>query len=364
MVAGIKGTTQKIAEGGKNVATQMADKGKSVGRAVVSPMAKVLHPTTTTTTAEPQSPTPAAVTTRKVDDGDVEPRTPVVHKGSDDVDVTMTMMKTAVESQGQKPNHPESLDPPAPSVDPNMTDQGENASQRGRLNLVDTMKQGGEAVVDGMMQGGSTIVGGIYTVGKTMTSKIETVVRPPPSRGTAAGTEEPQDETILPGTLLLPPIPPDDTLKTMDVIITKRLKGLTVQQFHDIVWKEDPEKPLYRKWLESSGKNDIDIEDWQMGDTKGVWDGEAYQKQRAVTFRFTRTTHLYTGPPIATVKHKQFCRVEDEGKCVMAMQIEMEGIPFSDCFNVQIRWVVTRLGTDDDLKIQVGLFVNFIKHTV
>lgn len=342
MVAGIKGTTQKIAEGGKNVATQMADKGKSVGRAVVSPVAKVLHPTTTfTTTAEPQSPTPAAVTTRKVDDGDVEPHTPVVHKGSDDVDVTM---KTA--------------------VDPNMMDQGENESQRGRLNLVDTMKQGGEAVVDGMMQGGSTIVGGIYTVGKTMTSKIETVVRPPPSRGTAAGTEEPQDETILPGTLLLPPIPPDDTLKTMDVIITKRLKGLTVQQFHDIVWKEDPEKPLYRKWLESSGKNDIDIEDWQMGDTKGVWDGEAYQKQRAVTFRFTRTTHLYTGPPIATVKHKQFCRVEDEGKCVMAMQIEMEGIPFSDCFNVQIRWVVTRLGTDDDLKIQVGLFVNFIKHTV
>jgi hypothetical protein len=46
------------------------------------------------------------------------------------------------------------------------------------------------------------------------------------------------------------------------------------------------------------------------------------------------------------------------------MQIEMQGIPFADCFNVQIRWVATRMGTEKDLKIQVGLFVNFVKQTV
>jgi len=46
------------------------------------------------------------------------------------------------------------------------------------------------------------------------------------------------------------------------------------------------------------------------------------------------------------------------------MQIEMQGIPFADCFNVQIRWVVTRMGTDTDLKIQVGLFVNFVQQTM
>jgi hypothetical protein len=158
-------------------------------------------------------------------------------------------------------------------------------------------------------------------------------------------------------------VPPDETLKKMDIIISKRLKGLTIEQFHDTVWAEHEETPLYTKWLESSGKKEVTIQDWKTEPATGPWDGESYDKHRTANFRFTRTTHLYTGPPIAEVKHTQFCKLTED-KCVLGMQIEMQGIPFADCFNVQIRWVATRMGTEKDLEIQVGLFVNFVKQTV
>lgn len=66
---------------------------------------------------------------------------------------------------------------------------------------------------------------------------------------------------------------------------------------------------------------------------------------------------------MADVKHTQYCRVEGDDRCVLAMTIDMEGIPFCDCFNVQIRWAVTRL-KNEDLLVEVGLFVNFVKSTM
>jgi hypothetical protein len=81
-----------------------------------------------------------------------------------------------------------------------------------------------------------------------------------------------------------------------------------------------------------------------------------------VTFKFVRTSAL-TGPPVADVKHTQLCRIEGDEKFVLAMTIEMGGIPFSDCFHVEIRWVATRVGKKK-MKIKVGLFVNFIKSTM
>jgi len=191
-------------------------------------------------------------------------------------------------------------------------------------------------------------------------------------------------------------VPPDATLQQMDVIVTKELSGLTVQEFHDIVWKEraptasgDMEKTfeVYLPWLEATGKLNISVSPWQNQEEEGfegTWDMERYPDQRIVKFDFKRTTHLYTGPPIANVQHTQQCRLEyDENnkedvktngdeeeapapvRCIMAMTVEMEGIPFSDCFNVQIRWVVTRSKeAEDKLNVQVGLHVNFVKQTV
>lgn len=39
------------------------------------------------------------------------------------------------------------------------------------------------------------------------------------------------------------------------------------------------------------------------------------------------------------------------------------GFPYADCFMVEVRHVVSRVG-DNDLSIQIGLFVNFVKKTM
>jgi len=44
------------------------------------------------------------------------------------------------------------------------------------------------------------------------------------------------------------------------------------------------------------------------------------------------------------------------------MTVEFEGIPYSDCFAVEIRWVTRREG-DQDLKVEVGVEVDFRKTT-
>lgn len=216
-------------------------------------------------------------------------------------------------------------------------------------------------VVDGIKHTTDKIASTTKTVGKTvLVDPIQNLThgKKKKDRGVEA-PEEPQQDGDL------PPVPPDEVLKKMDIILTKRIKGLTVQQFYDTVWKEDP--PLYKPWLETSGKKDVVVQQWQRrleGPYTGTWDGEEYDQQRTVTFRFTRTTHLYTGPPVADVKHTQYCRLVPDECCVLSMTIEMQGIPFADCFNVQIRWVTTQLGSNTDLRVQVGLHVNFIQQTM
>jgi len=78
---------------------------------------------------------------------------------------------------------------------------------------------------------------------------------------------------------------------------------------------------------------------------------------------FDKKIPMQSKPVVAQVTQTHYCRVESNDKCVVAMTIEMQGVPFSDCFNVEIRWVATRSGKNDCV-IQVGLFVNFIKSTM
>lgn len=72
---------------------------------------------------------------------------------------------------------------------------------------------------------------------------------------------------------------------------------------------------------------------------------------------------MRAGSTIAKVQNTEYCRVEGDDICIMHRTVEMEGVPFSDCFNVEVRWVATRSGKND-ISLQVGLFVNFIKSTM
>jgi hypothetical protein len=82
-----------------------------------------------------------------------------------------------------------------------------------------------------------------------------------------------------------------------------------------------------------------------------------------VTFVFDKNIPMRAGPTVAQVQNTEYCRVDGIDKCVMQRTVEMYGVPFSDCFNVEVRWVASRSGKND-IALQVGLFVNFIKSTM
>lgn len=57
-----------------------------------------------------------------------------------------------------------------------------------------------------------------------------------------------------------------------------------------------------------------------------------------------------------------FCRLEGDTRCVVQIRVEFEGIPYSDTFAVEIRWVATKEG-DRDIVIEVAVEVDFKKNT-
>ena len=170
--------------------------------------------------------------------------------------------------------------------------------------------------------------------------------------------------------LQVKPVPPDATLKKMEILLTRTVKNVSIRNFYENVWSEGQKtdaKPFYKPFLEDLGSMSVVVGDWEFAKDddsyKNEWCGESYQQRRKIRFEFKRTTHLYVGPPIAIVHQTHHCRCEGEDKCVVSMTGEMEGIPYADCFAVEVRWVATRLN-ELDLKIEVGLFVNFKKSTM
>ena len=110
-------------------------------------------------------------------------------------------------------------------------------------------------------------------------------------------------------------------------------------------------------WLEKEECFEIGMEDWAFaadGPDAFVneWCKEQYPQRRFVSFKFNRTSHLYIGPRVAFVKQMQYCRVEKNDKCILAISATFEGIPYSDTFGVEMRWVARRKGAND-IQIEV-----------
>lgn len=166
----------------------------------------------------------------------------------------------------------------------------------------------------------------------------------------------------------LPPVPPDSLQKSMEIVVSKSIKNISIQSLFQNVWADRTEgESFYNSWLEEEECFDIGMGEWEIAESgkkfKNEWCNEEYDQQRLVTFKFNRTTHLYIGPPVAIVKQRHFIRVEDNDKCVLAISAEFEGIPYADTFAVEMRWVATRTGRND-VMVKVGLFVNFKKYSM
>jgi len=178
---------------------------------------------------------------------------------------------------------------------------------------------------------------------------------------TSAAEEVPAE--IAPKTKL-PDVPKDPIIGKMDPIFTKKLKGVSIEKYYEKGWS-DKINPLYSPWLERKGSFDVSVTEWEHSDQgfENKWSGERFHQRRTVKFKFKRTTHLYIGPPVAGVTQTQYCYKDGEDKCVIMMTVEMDGIPYSDVFAVEVRWAARRVGAND-IAIDAGVFVNFIKSSM
>lgn len=110
--------------------------------------------------------------------------------------------------------------------------------------------------------------------------------QPPTAPELQSNNEQTNNATVL-------RIPRDQTLDKMDIILTKTMRGLTVTEFYDWVWKET-KGPLYQPWLEESGKQIVQVHEWKPSTTAGSWDQESYQEERMVQFEFGMFDHEHS----------------------------------------------------------------------
>jgi len=164
--------------------------------------------------------------------------------------------------------------------------------------------------------------------------------------------------------------PPDQVLNKMEVVLKKKMKNVSVKRFYEICLSEGngtDAAPFYAPFLVEKKSHDVKVGDWEFaeGDTgfENKWSGERFPQRRVVTFKFTRTTHLYVGPPVAGVTQTQYCSVDGDDKCILEMTVEMDGIPYADVFAVEVRWVARRVG-NRDLLVEVGVLVDFKKSSM
>ena len=190
----------------------------------------------------------------------------------------------------------------------------------------------------------------------------------------------------------------DTTLSKMNIIAERKLKGVSLQDYFEVAWSEGhncDKKPMYGPFLEKQGKNNVTVGSWVEGSFVGDWCGEKYTNKRIVTFDFLKQT---IGKTLVEVKHTQQSRRLGNDQCIVQIKMEMKGFPCkffrlccatdcsyasndefitilfsffflsrisrtekdSDCFVVEVRHVASRVG-DNDLLIQIGMFVKFMK---
>ncbi len=184
---------------------------------------------------------------------------------------------------------------------------------------------------------------------------------------------------------------PDAKLHEMNILVSKRLTGVSIQEFFETCWSETNGKTsFYETWLQSRGKTNIVIYDWEYatkdGDLRGRWCGEHYTQRRVsgklvldpilfvvllylknlfvasqlVSYKYRRTSDLHCGSLDVEVRQVQMCRMEGNDKFVVRMRTDTRGVPFADCFQTEIRLAVTQIKANE-LSFDVGMLVDFLK---
>jgi hypothetical protein len=172
---------------------------------------------------------------------------------------------------------------------------------------------------------------------------------------------------------------------SMEKIGSLHLKGLKLQEFHDIIWGQ----ALYHNWLELMGMEHVLVQEWQNNNSEQSYLEKSFlgstmhepikgksQQQRNISYSFVRRTHLYQGSLKGIVQQCDYLYWNDNSNhlddnnintnntnlqnpsCIISQQIRMEGIPFGgDSVVWEVQWVIVSCGTMEstDLELSVGI---------
>ena len=72
---------------------------------------------------------------------------------------------------------------------------------------------------------------------------------------------------------------------------------------------------------------------------------------------------MYIGPPVAGVTQTQYLIREGDDKCVVMTTVDIDGVPYSDVFAVEVRWAARRI-REKSIAIDAGVFVRFLKSSM
>ena len=150
-------------------------------------------------------------------------------------------------------------------------------------------------------------------------------------------------------------LPPDEQIMEMDILFTKMLANVSPGDLFNKFWGDTH---AYESFFRASGKQDVTISTWEEGVAlKNPYDEELYAQRRTVEYHFEKNIlGRNVTPQVKTVEHARM----EEDRCVITMSTDCDGVPFGDTFQVQLRWVGTRI-YQNDLLLQLGLYVLFKK---
>ena len=169
---------------------------------------------------------------------------------------------------------------------------------------------------------------------------------------------------------LLPPPPADagGITAAMAVLLDAELPA-TVQAFYHALW--GPRSSCFQDFLAAEGDTGVELTPWAAGPAEHPRTGEEFALARDARHEHPRTSMLFVGPPSVATRTRLLARFEGTNprhdRFTMLMTQTFEGIPLSDAFSVEVRWVATRCpaaGEAPRLRLRVGLEVVFSRFTV
>ncbi|KAG7383745.1 hypothetical protein PHYPSEUDO_003360 [Phytophthora pseudosyringae] len=176
------------------------------------------------------------------------------------------------------------------------------------------------------------------------------------------------------------PLSPDPLLEKMTVLLDCDMRA-DVKRVFDLLWNDGPGQEFSHANMEKARDIDIDIESWKAIDKNDAAKAAEIRKGFEISkeddytlYRTVRSQHppktSFPGlPPYAGCTRTQRFRLDKSSnggekwdRFVITELNRMSKIPFSDYFEVEMRYVFSRDG-NNYCHVQVGLVVNFLKAT-